>query len=215
MNRVTSRELGRWLVIAVAIVSGLGLGVELWGARAHGDLVEALVPRLSLSYEANVPTWFASTLLFTCALAAGAIAREATTYRGHWWGVVGVFAYASLDEAIGLHEHLGGHVNTGGILYFDWVIWAVAILAVTAIIFLPFVRALAPASRTRLVIAGAIYLTGAVGMELPLGFVTERLGTHNLAYALVDWVEETLEMIGASLALLAFVRHRDPERFTP
>ncbi len=215
MHAVTSRELGRWLVIAVAVVSGLGLSVELWGARAHGDLADILVPRLSLSYEANVPTWFASTLLFTCALAAGAIAREATTWVAHWWGVVSVFGIASLDEAIGLHEHLGGHLDTAGVLYFDWVIWAAAILAVTAIIFLPFVRALAPATRIRLVIAGAVYLMGAVGMELPLGVVTERLGTHNLVYALVDWIEETLEMIGASLALRAFVRHREPERVTP
>lgn len=203
-----ARSLRRWLVAAVAAASALGLAAELWSAASSSPLREAIVPMLSLSYEHNVPTWLSASLLLCCALAAGAVARRAALWRRHWWGVAAVFGYASLDEAAELHEHLGGHLATSGVLYFDWVIPAVAILGVLAAVFLPFVRALAPATRRRLILAGVIYIGGAVGMELPLGWWTERAGNDNLGYALIDWLEETLEMIGASLALLALVAHR-------
>ena len=95
-----------------------------------------------------------------------------------------------------------------GVLYFNWVIPAVAILGVLAAVFLPFVRALPATTRRRLVVAGVIYIGGAVGMELPLGWWVERAGPDNLGYALIDWVEETLELVGASLAVVALVAHR-------
>jgi hypothetical protein len=202
------RALRRWLFAGAGSISALGLAAELWHARGGGGALEELVPELSLSYEHNVPTWFASSLLFACALAAGAIARGAPRWRRHWWGMTAVFAYASLDEAAELHEHLGGHLDTSGVLYFDWVIPAVAIVGALAAVYLPFVLALPIATRRRLVVAGAIYLGGAVGMELPLGWWTERAGPDSLGYALIDWIEETLELAGASLAVVALVAHR-------
>lgn len=210
-----ARALRRWLFAAVGLVSALGLLAELWNAASASPLREAIVPRLSLSYEHNVPTWLSSSLLLLCALAAGAVARREERWRRHWWGMTAVFAYASLDEAAEIHEGLGGHLDTSGVLYFDWVIPAVAILGVLAAVFLPFVRALAPATRRRLILAGAIYIGGAVGMELPLGWWVERAGNDNLGYALIDWVEETMEMIGATLAVVALVAHRRAREAAP
>jgi hypothetical protein len=205
------RTLRRGLLGGVAIVAGLGLAVELWHAGApHEGLIEVLGPKLSLSYEGNVPTWFSSSLLLVCALAAGSIARGAH-WRVHWWGLAVGFGYASLDEAAELHENLGGHFDTSGILYFDWVIPAVVILAGLAAVYLPFVRALPSATRIGLIVAGAIYVGGALGMELPLGWWTATWGPDGLGYALIDWVEEVLEMLGASLAVVALVAHRRRE----
>ena len=202
------RALRRGLLAAVAAISALGLLVELWHARGPHPRQEQLVPLLSLSYEHNVPTWLASSLLLGGALAASAVARVAVAWRRHWWGMTAVFAYASLDEAVELHEHLGGHIGTNGVLYYDWVIPAVAILGVLAAVYLPFVRALPAATRRRLIVAGAIYIGGAVGMELPLGWWVERAGPDSLGYALIDWIEETLELVGASLAVVALAWHR-------
>ena len=195
------------LIVFIAIISGLGLWVEL----AHwlvGDRVsDALLEHLSLSFEGNVPTWASAMLLFSCAIAAGQIAREATAWRKHWWGMAVVFGYASMDEAAEIHEHLGGHIGTGGVLYFDWVVIAVAILVALVVIYLPFVIQLPPHTRKWIIISGAVYLGGAVGMELPLGWWFEKHG-QGLGYAIIDWVEETTEMIGAAMALLTLVRHR-------
>ncbi len=199
--------LARGLGAAVAVVSGLGLAVEL----ARDALPETVVEHLSLSYEGNVPTWLASSLLLAGAIIAGAIARDAARGRRAWWGVAIGLGYASLDEASELHEHLGGLIGSHGVLYFDWVIFAAAALVVLAALYLPFVRALPPATRRGLIVAAVIYVAGAVGMELPLGWWTERHGSDDLTYALIDWVEETLELIGAACAVVALARHRATE----
>jgi hypothetical protein len=88
------------------------------------------------------------------------------------------------------------------------VIPAIAVVGVLAAVYLPFIRALPTSTRNRLLVAAVIYVGGAVGMELPLGWWTEHHGNAGLGYALIDWVEETMEMIGAAIALVALVRHR-------
>jgi hypothetical protein len=200
--------LRRRLLLGVAIVAMLGLAIELIHLRMHDELVEVLLEKLSLSYEGNLPTWWSSALLLGNAVAAGAIATRRPPQALHWWGIAAVAGWMSLDETAELHEHLGGLFGTGGVLYYDWVIPAAVVLVALALVFVPFMRALAPATRMRLVIAAAIYVSGALVMELPLGWWTEHHGSDGLGYALIDWLEETLEMVGASLALVALVRHR-------
>ena len=111
---MTARELRKWLIAIVGVTSSLGLLVEI---THPSDLIRE---KLSLSYEGNVPTWVSTLLLFSCAIVAGSIAQRAIAFRRHWWGVAAVFAYASLDEAAELHEHMGGTFDLGGIFYFDW-----------------------------------------------------------------------------------------------
>jgi hypothetical protein len=195
----------RHVWIATACVVGLGLLAEL-GEYLLGA-PEPLVELFSLSYEANLPTWYATVLLFSCAVALAGVARLATRDRARWWVLAGAFLYISLDEAIEIHEH-ASFFDTSGVLYFSWVIPAAGLVLVFGLLFLPFLRRLRPESRKAFVLAGALYVGGALGMELPLGWWTERAGDHNLVYGLIDWVEETLELCGASLFLLAVEDHR-------
>jgi hypothetical protein len=208
---MTDAALRGRLLLAIAVVGGLGLLVDLWAWRSPDSAwTEALWPVLSLSAEGNVPTWFASSLLLACAVMAGAIANEhraGAPWRRHWWGVAIALGWVSLDEVAGLHEHLGGHLELGGVLYFDWVIWAALIVGVLAVIYLPFLRALASPVRERLILAAVVFVSGALVLELPLGWWTEHAGSHSLGYALIDWAEETLELVGSSLALVALVAH--------
>lgn len=190
----------RRLLWAVAVVSGLGLVAEVWAARSHDGVIEALLPKLSLSFEANVPTWFSSSLLLACALAAWPLGGR------HWKFISGLAAYMSLDEAAELHEHLGGHFSNA--IYFDWVIPAAVVVVALVITFVPFIRRLHPPTRWRLIMAGLIYVGGALLMELPLGWWTEHRGMDTFGYALIDWVEETMEMIGSALACAALLAHR-------
>lgn len=204
--------LRRLLLTAVGVVAGLGLGIELVHAQVCTPALDDLLDLLSLSQEANVPTWWSSSLLLACAVAAGVVAARRPPLRWHWWGMTAVAGWMSLDEATELHEHLAGLVDTSfdssGLLYFNWVLPATIIVLALALAYVPFVRALAVPTRTRLVVAAAVYITGALVMELPLGAWTDHHGTEGLGYALIDWVEETMEMVGSTLALVALVRHR-------
>lgn len=208
------------VAISAAAVSGLGLTVELVHTRSHADLVERLVAMFSLSYEQNLPTWYASSLLLVCALVLVAIGRDARARgRPHAraWLVLGAgFAAMSLDEAAELHENLHGLVDGGDVLYFDWVIPAGVGVLLLAFAFVPFLRALPAPRRRDVLIAAALYLGGALVMELPLGWWTARHGAETAGYALIDWVEESLELAGASWFLLALATRWDErEEATP
>lgn len=201
--------IARVLLIAGVAVALAGLVVELIHLGSHAPAVESAVGLLSLSYEANLPTWYASSLLLLCALVLSAIAAEVAgrggPYRRHWWGLAAGFLYMSIDEAVELHEHAGGWSGAGGVLYFDWVVPAAVVVALVGVLYLGFVRALPAARRRWFVLAGAIYVGGAVGAELPLGWWTERAGTDSAGYVFLDWGEETLELLGVSLFLVALV----------
>lgn len=210
MERAPARAIiSRALLVGGLAIAAAGLIVELIHLRSHAPAVETTVRLLSLSYEANLPTWYASSLLLGCALLLGAIATDVAArgapFRRHWWGLAVGFAFMSIDEAVELHEHLGGRLDLGGVFYFDWVIPASAVVASIAVIYLRFVRALPRARRRWFVLAGAIYVGGAVGAELPLGWWAERAGTDSAGYMLIDWVEETLELTGVSLFMRALV----------
>jgi hypothetical protein len=157
------------LVASTAIVSVAGLAAEV--ADYTTGISGRVVLLFSLSYEGNVPTWYASSLLLLCSAALAAIARREQAPRP-WWALCAIFAYLSLDEAVEIHEYLAYVVVGEGVLHFSWVIPAAVIVAVVGALFVPFLRALPVASRRRFVVAGVIYVGGALGMELPLGYWT-------------------------------------------
>jgi hypothetical protein len=70
----------------------------------------AIEDRFDLDKEANVPTWFAVTLLFSISIIAllihlvGRNIRIATSWRSFWIVFSAVFCFLSLDEASRVHE---------------------------------------------------------------------------------------------------------------
>jgi hypothetical protein len=198
------------VAISTAVVVAVGVASEIFFGNADGAGAGDIVALLSLSYEANVPTWYASSLLLSCALLLAGIAHNAATDRRHWAALAALFCYMSLDEAAELHERLGGLVGGSGVFYFDWVIPASVVVAVIGAAYWRFVWRLPARLRRSVITAGALYVTGALLLELPLGYWTERAGPDNLTYALIDACEEGLELAGASLfavALWSYLQH--------
>lgn len=213
---LSARRLWRLLLAALAIVSLAGLAAELAYYLGHSD--SELVPAFSLSYEHNVPTWYASSLLLTCAalLAVIATARRqgGQPDAGYWLGLSAIFGYISLDEVVSIHERASAWFDTSGMLYFGWVIPGAIAVVIIGALYVPFLRRLHPITRWRFMVAGAIFITGGLIMELPLGYWTEHAGDQNLIYALIDWLEESLELLGTSVfcaALVAQLGMRSPD----
>lgn len=211
----------RALFVATASIAGAGLAAEICDHVLAPWWAPVLVPLLSLSYEHNLPTWYAVLLHATCAgllilhglsVVDGAPVRGAGAAR--WLVLGGLFAFISMDELVQIHEAASDWFDTGGVLYFGWVIPAGLLVAALGLWYLPFLRALPARTRRRFIVAGVIFVSGALLMELPLGYWTERAGTDNLVYAGIDWIEETLELVGVSLFLLALldIPGRAPDR---
>jgi len=190
---------------------GAGLGVELAYHETWADSPRRLLELASLSGEANLPTWWASLLAAACAVELASVARAraaaARRWVPHFTLLAAGFALISADEVAQLHEDLGLLVDGEGIFYFGWVKVAIPLCALLLAVFLPLLRALPRALLTRFLLWGALYVGGAVGMELPLGLWVQRHGMDDLGYSLLDWVEETLELF-ALTGFLGVLRAR-------
>ena len=163
------------------------------------------VATLDLDEEESFGTWFSATILLYASIlafhAAGlARAMDGSLYR--WWIALGLaFGMMSVDEVVGVHELL----NT---IYGDspWTIVGFIVFIVTGLCFLPFLWHYRWRTSGLLVVAGTIYISGAVGLEHISG-----TDINSLQYNMLTGLEEGLEMAGIILAiytLLDFIHHR-------
>lgn len=201
--RIPSQTLKRCLVAAVLFLSLSGLAVELAQSIWPLQTDEMPLGFVSLSYEQNLPTWFSSHLILICAALLALISfsegGHRAEYRRHWRGLAFIFVYISLDEAVELHEGLNLLFETSGFLHFGWTIPFGLLVIGLAITYWKFLWDLPPRTRWRFVLAAMLYVGGALGVELPLGYWTDLYGDDNLTYGLLDWLEESLEICGMSV----------------
>jgi hypothetical protein len=207
---VTRRCLRLGLISTWVLIITGGLWAELWKATVGRQSLRDWVYFFGLSYERNLPTWYTASLLVLCASCLmlkflGAHA-ERSRFRWHWLLLSLIFCYISLDETVGLHEKLSLFFDFSGPLYFGWVIPAGIFVLIVGLAYLPLLGSLEPRIRWQFVLAGAVYVGGALGVEMLLGWWTDFSGsTRNLTYGLIDLAEEGLEIMGATLFLLALI----------
>ncbi len=152
--------------------------------------------------EHNLPTWFSGFNLLIATLILGIIVKEKRrleddmTFR---WTVLFVgFCFLSIDEVAVLHETVNSVIEP------SWAWGGLVIAVVVGVYFIPFLRSLPKRSFRDFFLAGAVYVGGAVIMEL-LG---EPLDSDSLAYNMTTLVEEGMEMFGIVLfskALLTYL----------
>jgi len=113
------------------------------------------------------------------------------------------FLLMAIDEVAGIHETINSAI------VMTWAIPAAIMAVGIGIAFIPFLLHLPSGTALRFVVAGALYLTGAVGIEI-IGneMVGDRL-SDTLGYKMATLAEESLEMVGLILfihALLGLMR---------
>ncbi|TNM67419.1 hypothetical protein FHN55_10185 [Streptomyces sp. NP160] len=214
-------RLVRPLAVVLAVLLVVGPVVRLAVDAVTGDpslpqawLTEA-ARLVDLDAEGNLPTYFSSALLAATAagLAAAAVLARARGWRA--WPLAApaaVAALLSVDELASLHEQMALLADLLGVdagLRFSWVVPGVVVAAVVGTGLLLVARGMAPRLRWRLVVAGAVYLLGALVVETVTGGMFRPAPPGGLepvqstAYVLLNAVEEGLEMVGALLALRA------------
>ncbi|HMA13423.1 MAG TPA: hypothetical protein VKP12_01465, partial [Kiloniellaceae bacterium] len=97
-------------------------------------------------------------------------------------------------------------VDKGGLFYFVWTVPALIACVVGLACFLPFILGFRGIDRALLLGSAAVFLSGAIGMEMIGGSVAEVAGIDNLRYRLLSTAEESLEFAGLLLFLLFLLR---------
>jgi hypothetical protein len=201
--------------------------VMLWivGVLCAAHVIQALfyltgdieyIGMLDLDIEANLPSMYSAAAIAFCSVLIFLIAidqrRKQARGRVQWMILGFIFLFLVLDEAAAIHEELGDLVqatlDTGGIFYFAWVSPYMLGVLVLGMAFLKFVWQLPGDTRFQFIVAGLLFLTGAVGVELIGSWEADRHGTDTALYTALYTVEEFLEMIAMVVfanALLKFI----------
>lgn len=204
-------HIRRGLLTIAAAITLVSLGSALIHPGSHG-----LARLIDVDAESNIPTWYASLglaassiLLATSAWIEGRSQRRG--FLAHWLFLSVTFAMLSIDEFVGLHEMMGTvlhrHVHLTGFLRFVWVIPACLGLGLFGLGYIRFLAALPPRLRTQFVAAGAVYVIGAVGMEMIGGKLFDLYPNGSVAYLLSSHLEEFLEFCGIALFNAALIEH--------
>ena len=167
---VHQTRVQRFLIDVISIVALAGLAVEIARAGFGWNDPYDLTGLFSLSYEANVPTWLSACMHATSAVLLALIAsgkRQGNApFVRHWWGLSIVFAYISIDELATLHEGMNSWFDLPGALYFGWVIPAAFLVSIFVLSYWRFLTHLPGITRFRFIRAGAVFVGGALGVEL-------------------------------------------------
>lgn len=216
MVRLHPPQLLRALLTVAALLVAISTVAQLANHRLDGRAGMGLVARvLNIDSEQSIPTAWSASVLASCAVVAWVIAgihrrRDLGQHRS-WAALGAVAAVVAADEFLAVHETsidplrgvLGERAT--GLLYYAWVLPGLVVALVVAAVFWRFVWSLPVGLRSRLVIAGVLYLTGAVGFEMLGGAQDEDHTRVNGTYLALNGVEEGLEMVAASVVLAALV----------
>jgi hypothetical protein len=200
------------LMLIIASTAG-----QLMKYLAGQERIYGLVPLFYLSGEGNIPTLFSTLLLVSAAmlfaLNSSIEKNQATRYYRAWTVLSAGFLFMAVDEATVLHERLipgmrallgGGEL---GYLYFAWVVPYGLVVLLLVPFLIRFVLRLPRVTRLHLLVAAALYLGGALGVELIGGNFAEQYGRQHLAYSMITTVEETLEIAGLIVLIRGLLTH--------
>jgi len=203
-----------WGVLAVAhvvVVVGLRQLLRL-------PVPAGLAALVDVNGEGNLPAWYQTALLLACAagLAALGSVRPRSAPRGPvpdrwaWRGLAAVFLYLALDEALQVHERTVPPLRRlafGGTPLEDvgWVVPAAGLCVALGVALLRFLAHLPGPTRRAFAAAGALYLAGALGLEVAGGWWSFRFGYDSPGFGLLAAAEETLEAAGLLVFLHALL----------
>lgn len=200
-------SLGVWVVGFLRI-----LWIGLIGREtALGDM-----SKLDLDSDLTLPSWYSSLLLALCALLLFLIAMSVRA-RGQRdalkWGLLAlIFVVLSMDEAIAIHEMslepIRNAFDFPAIFTFGWIPFAIALIVVLAIVYVPFLLRLPRPLAVGMLAAAVIYVFGVIGMGMVNGALFSALDQQkNLLFSLSSSIEEALEILGLTLLIMVLIDH--------
>ncbi|WP_309570335.1 hypothetical protein [Deinococcus sp.] len=200
--------MARMLVIATVAVIFMGIVSRVAsGVKTDFPFRDLIVPMFALGSEANIPSVFSGVILSVAAIVAWVIARgkrqQGDHFQRHWMGVSYVFVYLAIDEVAQIHDRATTGVRNilgdSAIFHYAWVVPYFFVVVGVIVWSIPFLRHLPRRTAGGMMLAGAMYVMGAMGLEVIEGAL-EYLGLfHSVAMPVLVTIEESLEMFSVVL----------------
>ena len=241
---IYTKTIVRIIIIAVLLITLAGLAARfamyMWGIEGYLEALRIF----DVGEERSIPTWFESIQFLFCSilLAVIAVAKKQRNdrYILHWSVLSIILLLLSLDEVASIHEAIGQqserllHSATGltpsGAIKFFWVVPGAIFVCIVFVAYLRFLANLPQSTRRLFLFAGALFVLGALGIEMLTAQVVSSSGgianwiesasggmvgrqsasaIPTILKGLQTCVEEMFEMLGLTAfvyALLAYIR---------
>jgi hypothetical protein len=213
---------------AASVLAGITLAFALADAIGYALIGPAtfrhhvILSEIDLRFDANITTFYSALVLLgaaaACLVNAYGYRQPPGTGIGRflpgWRALALIFAYLAVDEAAQFHEQLtrfGPHL-TGGLAFLgerSWVLFYVPPALAAAAMFVPFLRRLGWRDAGLIILAGAIYVLSAAGIELVGSWLRSGMGfsRDDMPVALCALAEETGEVLGITLFIGVALSH--------
>lgn len=203
------------IAVLLIIASIIGIWLEHLFTQ-NNKLVTDYTNFFDLGKEWNLPTLFSYSILLLASF-LNFVIYKLTAFKNlgkksYWLALSLIFLYLSFDEALELHEKLN-HLRSilpedpSGFFYYTWVIPYGILVIVGLFYFLPFLKNLPKATSLKFIIAGFVFVFGAVGFELLEGHIVETYGIHTMYDVIFYTTEESMEMLGVIYFIYALLEY--------
>jgi hypothetical protein len=204
-------------IARIVRIVGIGVGVlivatfaaQLYRAAASANTIVNLLDsdqKLNFPSTAKLLLMLGATLLFAC-IGLASTQRHART---RWLGMGVIFGLVTLDEFTYMHQRLSDAMHdvagTHGPLRFAWVLVYLPLLAILAVVYLPFWRTLPTRLRYGLLIAAVLFAGGSGGIELVKGSIYDD-ERWTLSYGLIASLSDSLELIGLTILVAILLEY--------
>ena len=193
---IYAKTIVRTIIIAVLFITLAGLAARF--ALYMWDDVKFLEPLriFDVGEERSIPTWFESILFLLCSILLAVVAvaskQRNDRYSLHWNVLSIILLLLSLDEVASIHEAIGQqserllHRTTGltpsGAISFFWVVPGAVFVIIVLLAYLRFLANLPQTTRRLFLFAGALFVLGALGIEMLTAQVVSSSGSIS------DWI---------------------------
>lgn len=196
------------LVLCYAVTQALCLSLSL-------NPQKLLFRAFDMDAEQSLPNFFETTLLLAASALLALLAAEARAAKRPmplaWAGLSAIFLFMSIDEAVSIHESLGHLLrrtwHLTGALHYAWVIPYGLFTLFVGVTYIRFLLRLPRPIAWGFVLSGALYVGGALGVEMIDAAVGQAMGEHSVAYLILIGFEETAESLGVILFIYALLRY--------
>jgi hypothetical protein len=196
---IYAKIIVRAIIIAVLFITLAGLAARvamyIWGEEGYLQPLRIF----DVGEERSIPTWFESIQFLLCSILIAVIGvakkQRNDRYSLHWSVLSIILLLLSLDEVASIHEAIGqqserllhnitGFIPSGAISFF-WVVPGAIFVLIILLAYLRFLADLPRTTRRLFLFAGALFVLGALGIEMLTAQVVSSSG------AIANWVESS------------------------
>ena len=179
-----------------------------------------IIEYFRLAADTNFPTFFSSAQLLLCAVILAVISNikknQGAVDFWYWLGLSLIMLFLSIDESIMIHEliaeKLRETLNTTGVFYFAWIIPYSIFVIVVGLAYIPFLLKLPAKVKKLMVLSGAIFVAGALGLEaIESYYFSATGGKRDFMQAIFTTTEEIMEMGGITIFLYSLLHYIELE----